>query len=82
MKINTVLLTLVERQIYFEIPIKYKGSDKKSVDLAIRNTRKRLDKLLSKVFKTITFDNISEFASLNETFKDTLGIYCNHPYAS
>ena len=76
------LLTLVERQTRFEIILKLNGKDKESVDQAINQLRLRAGDTFSKVFKTITSDNGSEFAGLHEALHETLDVYFSHPYAS
>ena len=81
-KTDSVLLTLVERQTRFEIILKLNGKDKESVDQAINQLRHRAGDTFSKVFKTITSDNRSEFAGLHEALHETLDVYFSHPYAS
>ncbi|WP_225743711.1 IS30 family transposase [Marinilactibacillus sp. Marseille-P9653] len=81
-KTDSVLLTLVERQTRFEIILKLRGKDKESVDQAIQQLRLKAGDTFSKVFKTITSDNGSEFAGLHEALKETLEVYFSHPYAS
>ncbi|WP_208559376.1 IS30 family transposase [Marinilactibacillus kalidii] len=81
-KTDSVLLTLVERQTRFEIILKLKGKDKESVDQAISQLRHRAGDTFSKVFKTITSDNGSEFAGLHKALQETLDVYFSHPYAS
>ncbi|WP_225742864.1 IS30 family transposase [Marinilactibacillus sp. Marseille-P9653] len=81
-KTDSVLLTLVERQTRFEIILKLRGKDKESVDQAIQQLRLKAGDTFSKVFKTITSDNGSEFVGLHEALKETLEVYFSHPYAS
>ncbi len=82
MKTDSVLLTLVERQTRFEIILKLKGKEKESVNQTISQLRKSAGDTFSKVFKTITSDNGSEFAGLHEALQETLDVYFSHPYAS
>jgi len=74
-KTDAVLLTLVDRQIRLEVIIKMNGKDQESVNQAIRTLQARSGDDFSTFFKTITSDNGSEFAGLDEVLKDTLDVY-------
>ena len=82
MKCDAVLLTLAERQTRFEVIFKLNGKDAKSVDQAIENLRKRSGDYFTKLFKTVTSDNGSEFSGLHEALQDAVDVYFSHPYAS
>lgn len=81
-KSDAVLLTLAERQTRFEVIFKLNGKDAKSVDRAIQDLRKRSGDYFTRLFKTITSDNGSEFSGLHEALQDAVDVYFSHPYAS
>lgn len=80
---DDVLLTLAERMSreYWMIPLPNKEAP--SVMEAFEGLRREYGNHFSDVFKTITTDNGSEFASLSnlEELSDTL-VYFAHPYSS
>lgn len=81
-KTKPVILTLVERQTRFEI---LELIDAKSADAVTHALTKLFDQLGDKtphIFKSITSDNGSEFASLFETFSPMIDIYFTHPFSS
>lgn len=78
MKIEVVLLTLVERQTRFEIIFKLNKKDKKSIDQAINSLQERVGESFSIVFKTVNSDNGSDFDGRHETFQNTLFFYFSH----
>ncbi len=87
---KSCMLVLTERQTREEIIIKLPNHTAEAVVAALDNLEKRWGaELFSKVFKTITVDNGSEFADveglersiLNEGEKRTHLYYC-HPYSS
>ena len=59
----------------------YIGFLKPHIGKRIEQVRKEYGKAWSKVFRTITCDNGSEFSSLPELFTDTK-IYYAHPYSA
>lgn len=80
---DQVLMTLLERKTrYFRI-IRLPDKTSGSVMKALTNLQKEYKDSFSKVFKTITTDNGSEFSSLSELEKaaETL-VYFAHPYSS
>lgn len=80
---DQVLMTLLERKTrYFRI-IRLPDKTSGSVMKAFANLQKEYKDSFSKVFKTITTDNGSEFSSLSELEKaaETL-VYFAHPYSS
>lgn len=81
-KCEAVLLTLVERQTRFEVLVKISGKNTQSVDQAIVALRERCGDHFETLFKTITSDNGSEFASLHNVLKDSVDVYFSHPYTS
>lgn len=82
-KDDDVLLTMLERKTreFFLIPLINKEAD--TVVNALFNLKDQYSEHFDEVFKTITTDNGSEFASLTdiETVANTL-IYYAHPYTS
>ena len=81
-KTDAVLLTLVERQTRFEVIVKLDGKDQESVDQAVNQLKERAKDSFRTLFKTITSDNGSEFAGLNDALCDSTDVYFSHPYAS
>lgn len=84
-----VLLVLSERKSRKEIIIKMKDKTTESVVRALDRLERRYGAMFSKVFRTITVDNGSEFADaegmerscLHKDRKRTKVFYC-HPYSS
>lgn len=79
---DKVLLTLVERMTRFEVLLKLPGKTSEAVCLAVSQLRKRCGDEYTRLFKTVTADNGSEFASLQEALQDTVDAYFTHPFAS
>lgn len=80
---NGAFLTLAERQgrFFYMIPIKNKKS--KTVYMTINKLAKKYGHYFKDIFKTITFDNGSEFARYKDIEKKHgIKIYFAHPYAS
>lgn len=80
---NGAFLTLAERQtrFYYMIPIKNKKS--KTVYMAINKLAKKFGTHFKEIFKSITFDNGSEFSRYKALEKKhKIKIYFAHPYAS
>lgn len=76
-----VLLTITERLTRYQIVIKLTGKH----EAAVKEAMVRLSKenpYFPKLFKSITADNGSEFASLAEALKDLSSVYFAHPYSS
>ena len=61
--------------------VKLPAKTAKAVEEGLKQVRKEYGKAWSKVFRTITCDNGSEFSSLPELFTDTK-IYYAHPYSA
>lgn len=75
-----ILLTLTERMTRYELILKIKGKTDEAV-------REALEPLMntehaSEIFKSITSDNGSEFATLTEAVKSIAKVYFTHPYSS
>lgn len=77
LKNEKALLTLVERQTRFEIIVPIKSKTNDAITLALS----QLGNSFSRIFKSITSDNGSEFSDLTETLPDT-EIYFTHPHSS
>ena len=77
------LLTLTERKTRFEIVIKLNNKSSSEVIRAINSIKEHLKGYSSKIFKSITTDNGSEFSRYEE-IEEILGtmIYFCHPGAS
>ena len=76
-----VLLTLVERLTRDMLVLKIKAKDEASVKEAIQ-TMAQGNPNFAKLFKTVTSDNGSEFASLSEALHNISDVYFTHPYSS
>jgi len=80
---DNALLTLTERKTRNEIIFKIDAKDTLSVTDALEKLKYQYGNQFSKVFKSITADNGSEFADLGIDFeKNTTKVYFTHPYAS
>lgn len=81
--INGALLTLAERQgrFFYTIPIKDKKA--KTVYMTINRLAKHYGSHFNIIFKSITFDNGSEFSRYKDIEKrHKIKIYFAHPYCS
>lgn len=81
--INGAFLTLLERKTRFYYMIRIKDKKSKTVYMAINKLAKLFGDDFKRIFKTITFDNGSEFSrfkDLEERHK--INIYFAHPYCS
>jgi IS30 family transposase len=80
---DACLLTIVERKTRFELAIKIDGKTSESVSKALKIVVDEFGKEnFSKVFKTITSDNGTEFASLSEALDKVSEVFFTHPYSS
>jgi IS30 family transposase len=78
-----VLLTLIERKTRFDLVLKIDGKTAPSVSETLKDIAKVAGKeQFSKVFKSITADNGSEFAGLSEALQSLTSVYFAHPYSS
>lgn len=81
-------LTLIERNTRFYYMIHIKNKSAKQVYMAINKLHKFYGDNFSKIFKTITFDNGSEFSRYKDiemkpgTNKKRTSVYFAHPYRS
>jgi IS30 family transposase len=75
------VLTLTERLTRYQIILKITGKN----EVAVKETMESLSKNnpnFPKLFKSITADNGSEFASLSEALQGLSELYFAHPYSS
>jgi len=80
---DSVLLTIVERQTRYAIVRQIASKTAESVMAELSSIRQFFGVNFSKVFKTITGDNGSEFADLSSLEIDTCtNVYFTHPYSS
>jgi len=80
-KDEPVLLTVTERLTRYQITIKMTGKN----ETAVKETMERLSNgnpNFPKLFKSVTADNGSEFASLAEALHGISSVYFAHPYSS
>lgn len=77
---DPVLLTLVERKTRFEWIIKIPAKTEEAVDEALAGIFADNNSFKQEVFKSLTADNGSEFASLDD-LAESLKVYFCHPYA-
>ncbi|QQK77809.1 IS30 family transposase [Salicibibacter cibarius] len=80
---DEALLTLVERKTRKELITRLEGKDASSVEKGLQTLFAPYQKDHSRVFKTITADNGSEFSELDALGKQAgIAIYFSHPFAS
>ena len=79
-KDEPVLLTLTERKHRFELILKLTGKNEVAVHSALQPLMQ--SPYAKDLFKTITSDNGSEFASLVDAVKNVADVYFTHPYTS
>ena len=80
---DKVLLTLVERKTRYSIVISIGGKTAYAVTEGIKELKELYGDKFSKVFKSITSDNGSEFTDLS-SLEEEVGtkVYFTHPYSS
>lgn len=78
---GAVLLTLDERMTRMRHVVKIEGRTKEAVEKGLKRILSGYGKIAGKVFRSITSDNGSEFAGLEEA-GEGVQIYYAHPYAS
>jgi transposase, IS30 family len=76
---DNVLLTITERKTRQHLIMFLKSKSSYSVDKAIEKLKNQFGVYVKKIFKTITADNGTEFANLNNHGMD---IYYAHPYSA
>lgn len=81
-KNEAVMLTIVEKMTRYYLSIKLPGKDADAVMKAMANLKQEYSDKFGQVFKTITSDNGSEFARLDELTTDETRIFFAHPYSS
>jgi IS30 family transposase len=81
-KKEAVILTIVEKMTRYYISIKVPGKDADSIFNAMQNLKTEYGDKFGEVFKTITSDNGSEFARLDEYTTEHTKIFFAHPYSS
>jgi IS30 family transposase len=82
-KSDSVLLTMTERMTRKEIIRKIPGKTAEAVQSALLHLVSEAGECFSKVFKSITADNGSEFAEISSLEEKTATkVYFAHPYAS
>jgi IS30 family transposase len=80
---DEALLTLTERKTRQDLLIRLARKDSESVQNAIKALHARIGSSFSKIFRSITADNGSEFADLSElTVAWNCQVYFSHPYSS
>ena len=80
-KDEPVLLTITERLSRYQIIIKLPGKNEAVVKEALEQISKD-NPYFPLIFKSITADNGSEFASLSEALMDRSAVYFAHPFSS
>ena len=78
---QSVLLTLDERTTRFRHIIKIPGRSTQAVEQGLKTLRELYGEQFSQVFRSITSDNGSEFASQPQLLP-TISIYYTHPYSA
>ena len=81
-KNESVMLTIVDKMTRYYLSIKLPGKDADAVMKAMANLKQEYSDKFGQVFKTITSDNGSEFARLDELTTDETRIFFAHPYSS
>lgn len=79
---EAVMLTIVEKMTRYYLSIKLPKKDAAAVMKAMAGLKQEYGDKFSQVFKTITSDNGSEFARLDELTGDEIKIFFAHPYRS
>lgn len=79
---ESVVLTCLERSTRMYRLKKIASKDSGPVIEAMKEFRQELGENFSKVFKTITADNGSEFAELSQIKEWGTGVYFTHPFSS
>lgn len=80
-KDEPVLLTITERLTRYQIVIKLPSKNEAAVKEALEQLSKD-NPYFPLIFKSITADNGSEFASLSEALQDRSAVYFAHPFSS
>lgn len=81
-KSDAVLLTLTERLSRKEIIMKVDSKQESSVLEAMQKLIDSMENMGTKIFKSITSDNGSEFSTLSKLEEQEIKIYFTHPYSA
>lgn len=81
-KLDSVLLTLTERLSRKEIIIKINSKQESSILESMQKLISSFGDMSSKVFRSITSDNGTEFSSLSKLEEQQIKIYFTHPYSA
>jgi IS30 family transposase len=79
---GAVLLTLTERKTRHEHILKIDQKTAECVKQAFQTLKRSYGSTFSKVFKTVTADNGSEFSELSHALNPDQQVYYTHPYTS
>jgi len=80
---DSVILTLTERKTRYELLYLLDTKDSNAVNIALLELKKCYGEHVSKIFRTITADNGSEFSGLSEALQQLgIEVYFTHPYSS
>lgn len=78
---DEALMTLTERRTRKEFLFRISGKNTESINEMIQHLQESYGPKFPLVFKSITADNGSEFAELNQILKET-DVFFTHPYSS
>lgn len=76
------IMTIVERQTRMSYWLKVKNHSSEAIDEALQDLINQFGDMKTKVFKSITGDNGSEFANLSSIENEGVSVYFTHPYTS
>lgn len=79
---KAAVFTIVERLTGYYISIRIDGKNTAGVADAMEQLKAQYGEKFSQVFRSITTDNGSEFASFDEFEASGISIYFAHPYTS
>ena len=80
---DSAILTLTERKTRYELLFVLDAKDSNAVNKALLELKNCYGGHVSKIFRTITADNGSEFSGLSETLRQLeIEVYYTHPYSS
>ena len=79
---EAVILTLLEKKTQHYLAIRISGKTSEAVNAAMAVLREEYGDQFSRIFKTITVDNGSEFAEFSAVEQWGTKVYFAHPYTS
>ena len=79
---EAVILTLLEKKTQHYLAIRISGKTSEAVNAAMAVLREEYGEQFSRIFKTITVDNGSEFAEFSAVEQWGTKVYFAHPYTS